>query len=62
MYVNLVYLVDRSELIIPTPVAIDIITAKKSELVISQNTVTWNKDVIENIRIAIIKNQFVRLK
>jgi hypothetical protein len=57
-----VYFVDKRELIIPTPVATDIITERNSELVISQNTVTWKSDVIEKIRIANTKNAFVMLK
>jgi hypothetical protein len=54
--------VDNNELIIPNPVPTDIITAKNNELVINQNTVTWNSDVIENIKIANTKNILVILK
>jgi hypothetical protein len=36
--------------------------AKNKEFVISQNTVTWNNEVIENIKMANIKNILVILK
>jgi hypothetical protein len=55
-------LVDSRELIIPNPVPTDMITAKNKEFVISQNTVTWNNEVIENINIDNTKKKLVMLK
>lgn len=56
------YLVDNRELIMPNPVPTDMMIAKNKEFVISQNTVTWNNEVIENIKMANIKNILVILK